>query len=596
MILGMSLGIIMLASLRLWLWPVTWFDQILYLKQGWVFAQTRAVYHFLNTTSFSENGFLHVMLWGVRPGMPVLYSLFMMGEKTLEQSEFWVNSILVYYFWILVGLIYYLGKVKGGIKAGLRAVFFSLTSFYLVRFTVFGFKEVVIMGGILIGLKMMDDFAFNKSGELLTLATILGLISFINPSGILISVFLIGLLIIEKRLDLAKMGLLISVFVAWAKEEILALSGWIMTYLRNNIYVETNRLGITNEKLVTEEYEQIIGEKSAYQIVSTSDSWFKGKLQGLTQIQFFGFVFILFLIIVGMRYRKMWRDKWERLLLLFTGIYGFVFFDPLGINPHRYSYVLSVSPKYTIMLVPIVSLLIAYNYKAIEDRIVKIGIRGWSMLMAALVIFYIWFKFNEGVFIKLVGMVVPLSRNSDYYLGLMNKVLSSAAVFAGLWLIVVVCTFVLRKRKIAEKKFREIKISVLMIYIGLFFIPCMLWFETNFGVINTIEYGLSDRWTKLTNLKVGADFYKAIDFLNHKDPRGKLLLINENSYPVSYFWVGADENIKNIEEFKLGGEDLLGELKKEGYKYVLANGDSGIITAHLDKRFESGNEVVYEIR
>lgn len=603
-LLLISIFITCFSLIRMVFWPPIWFDQLLYLKQGNAFYLSTQLTDFERTQTFTLGEFSHEFLAEIRPGLPLIYSSYLtLTRGSLEVSESGLQMILGYYFVLLtVGVWLFTLSLTRNKNATAFSTFLTLTSFYLVNFSIWGFKELLIVDLLLVALWTLikgNENRFNPA----FLGFLLGLMSFVNYSGTIIGFLVLVISAVAANGTLLnRFSTITRVFVWWwaiSLTEHLILLKWVFqSVLRKDdviIPVATQAPTLLQNASTT-----AVGELGAYQIISNIDLYLRGKLQGLVQVQYYGPILFLFILMIAFNIKGVLKQGWARYLLLFITIYGLVFFDPLSLNTHRFSYILAVSPKYTVIVIPLVAVLLASQYDWIRKILDKLGL--WILLPLIIICVglgtVLWLKPES--FINAISELVPLINPQSYYLVKLRQLgvlLMSGTLASSLILVPLLWR---QKNRLSRYIFLELVTLVILL-------PFVFSFNNNVGWANTIKYLFADRQTKLENVIADEDYYKAMGYLNSIQGASKLYLVGQNYYPVSYFWHGSDKDIFDVRDYylqtvnRLPSLDLSRWLLENRVNLIFSRGEivegSGITSERLgiEKMYQAGENIVYKV-
>lgn len=535
-------SIIFFVAIRLLLYPTVWGDLVAYTEQGYVYHQYHAYLDTPKQNSFFQNGLYHPILSSIRPAIPVLYSLSFGYDLQNEAQQFSFRFLYFYYFILVILLFFYFARILK-VKPLYRNFSLSLliSSFYLIRFMILGFKEIIIIYLALLSLILLFKLRATKSHQLLFAALLglcLGLNMYINYSGIIIGSFfflLYGIFLIrqkQKFSDKIKLLLLTVVFclVASGGEVVTASSSFI---LNRSLFpslggqpppkvMESNEL--SSYHLTSKGNPNTQTPKYFLLTPSQKSLLLKGKLQGFTQIQFYGLIFYLFLAVFLYLIitKKILFDLFDKLLLSFIAIYLFVFFDPFFLNPHAFSYILAISPKYTIILIPFLSLFVMRYLENTELIWKKLK---WFIVIFNLSLVTLLIPIVRNLFVnasyQLFSNMMPIYQDSSYYL----KTLSSLSLIFGISAAGFSFFYLLVTRK--TKKFPLPILADLWILLFAFIIPNLILLNNNFLIVSTFENIFSSRSQKLISTAAtedDKDFFSLLNFLNQSLDSHKIIL------------------------------------------------------------------------
>jgi len=105
--------------------PVSWSDQIKYIFKSYVVNQSSDLDPFYKAFKYEEKNFFYENDPMVRPGLPMIYSLFyLFDNSSINSIDSSVQKLGLYYLITLVGSIYFLGEKFWDKRTGLLSVFF----------------------------------------------------------------------------------------------------------------------------------------------------------------------------------------------------------------------------------------------------------------------------------------------------------------------------------------------------------------------------------------------------------------------------------------------------------------------------------------
>ncbi len=573
---------------RTLLWPPLWDDQILYINQAYAIAHSHSIIGFMQSSMFRDHNMTLSSNPNIRPGLPMIYSFFDLFTKCFKSIQLTASIVVFYYFLVLLGLIptiiakYF---TKNKLKTGLLALFFTLTSFYFIDHTICGFKEIIFCSAILLGIDFILEIKNSKEKllNLIMLSIVLGSMAFINYSGtIIFFIFLIILFIATSKIKLAKrlINLLILTIsgLIFSGFEFFTLFSWMFSKSITTPVVQSSAPAKTDvfSTLAVHGGNEFAG----YNITGIIDLYIKGKFQGFTQPQFFGLVFILFLIVLIFTFRKTIKNEFNKYLLIFLGLYSFIVFDPLSLNRHPYAYVLAISHKYTVLLIPFIAIIIASNFDWLEKISDWIKPRAVAIVLSILALLdFIYLRNHINLVLDLIKKVIPIYYADSYYLNLLtlgNNLMMMALVVVTL--VIFLLILIKGNTKLVELWQKE-KISLILLLTFFFLAPLVFFFNTNYGITDTISYSFSSTNQKLLHVK-GRNVFPLIGEVQNLNPSGNVLLIGEPkvffqlNFPIDKLVAGDEIDPK---EFNI---DLL---KTGQIEYIVAKADSKIGDISLDQ-------------
>jgi len=381
------------------------------------------------------------------------------------------HFVYFYYLVLLLLTVLYGGKLIGLKDRNLIwPAILTISSFYVLRFTILGGKEIILMSLAMLGLYSLDKLLQKKEIDwqyLVFLAMTLGIATFINFSGTVVAGIIGFLFIFCTRYPLRLRLLATSTLVVL----ILLFGGfeaWMGTtgFIFNSSPLSQGAVSVDAGRLRQ-------AELINYGLHESNIFW-RGKLQAFTQPQFFGFIFIIWLVItITSCIKRHKRSQLENTLFLYAVVYFLIIMDPFSLNPHPYAYVLSISPKYSLMLVPMIAVILSgrketvlYLEKIIPKNLIYLsgifllllhpGIRNYLLSDS----------------MKIISRMMPLTRDPEYYLSLINGLM----IGLGLASLVLVLTAKYWQRHYAK-----------LAAFGLLVIPTVFLLNSNFSFWKTMS-------------------------------------------------------------------------------------------------------------
>lgn len=414
--------VVTFVFVRMVVYPPAWGDVYEYTKQAYVYSQDRGLWRTNTGIPFMLDSTPYIINPAIRPAIPMFDSLFFLVAKPTPEVLIMTQFLYFYYFVLLLLTVSYGGKLLGLNRLQrIWPVVLSLSCFYLIRFTIYGAKEIILMVLSTLSLLALYQLGKSKNTEwkyLILMGMTMGLGSFINFSGTLIAL-IIGLLFVFWVRYALKMRLVAAIILAVITLMFGGLEPW--NGVANFVFIPTPlALGTTSVDAAKVRQTELAN----YQLSENEVLW-RGKLQAFTQPQFFGLVYSIWLIILVIAWRKghAFTDL-EKLLLLYIGIYFLIIMDPFNLNPHPYAYVLAISPKYSLMLLPMLALTMTGRLKTIlyiQTKIPKNFIYCFGMLIPLLLPDLRSFLGEQGT--KIIAVLMPLTNSHAYYLSLLNSLM-----------------------------------------------------------------------------------------------------------------------------------------------------------------------------
>jgi len=607
-ILSAIFFIFILVLIRALFWPINFADQISYLKQAYVFAQTRSLDLFLNWGFFHDsNIYSYQMNPAIRPGLPMIFTTTFLFDAPLQTAQIFCQTIIFYYFLLTSSVVFYVSwKIakQDKLKSALVALFLMLFTYHFVYLSIEGFKELLI-----IPITILVLFYISNQEKLLVklkpwiyIGIMTGLIAFVNYSGVLITLFVLLILILTKGLTYsnititAKILLLAIIFSGF---EFFAFSNLIAPSFFTYIFHKEQSISIDTNNIIG--YSPAAqSEFAGYGINSLGDLYLKGKSQGFFQIQYFGLIFILFAIVTIATYKKLMSNYFTKNILLFLAIYGFVFFDPLNINRSEFAYVLSISHKYWALLVPFVAIIIASQFDWINKITRKINP---NILITSLSSFFIldliFFKNNPDRLFRIISTFVPILNSPDYYIRSL-ELLNSILLIILASLIIFLAYFYMTKRKILFLLF-ENSYTIATLFLFIFFVfPFLFFYNSNFNLKNTFVYSFSGNSTKLEKIPGWEDMYLPLKSLDELPKDKRILFIDQ---PIGLINIHLNLSMSNVYQLStLPDNKDLDAIRKMDISYVYAknnsklNNQSILKINNLEIIKRVGDNLIFEVK
>jgi hypothetical protein len=236
-------------------------------------------------------------------------------------------------------------------------------------------------------------------------------------------------------------------------------------------------------------------------------------------------------------------------------------------NRNKYAYVLAASPKYTIMLVPLIVLMISANFKKLLEVCGKLRESVMVFLLCVLIVLGISLQFRTDWYLGIFESIAPIIRDKVYY----SSKLSELGLILVLVSIILTVTYIYIRW--ISRRVSLASVNLMVILVLFFATPFALTLNSNFGWMNIYQNFWRSRETKLTQTKVEGSFYKTMNEINGLSDNNNMLLIGQNFYPVSYYWKGDDNrlfDISSLDEVKKKNKDMDFKtwLVKEKINYV----------------------------
>jgi len=430
------------------------------------------------------------------------------------------------------------------------------------------------------------------------ISILLGLISFINLSGVFIAgiVSLMYLFSIKKsvfhkiRLSIIMIVLItffsgfeLPYFFRWSisggtkKMNIIAP----IQVFTQDIFSKFSVSRLSGKSLMTSTPAQYkANEFNSYQIHGLFDIYVRGKFQGFFQFEYFGIIFDLFAIVLFFRWRSIINNRLNRLLLIFLGLYYLIFIDIFGINPFQYSYVLTVSHKYTAMIVPLVAIITASQFDWIKRQLKKIKIK--YLIGTAILIFpvvTIFSPISSKIVMSLVSKIVPILNSPKYYLDL---VLASFRLFSylifGFLILYLILRFKYRERLLLV--WSKFNLNALIIVFFVIIVPGLFFFDTNLGLKQTTTLSFAPDEVKMANIKGWENIYLMVNQLNGLPPDSDILFLHISPQLIAIHLKFPSKQMHPLNNWpghQINQTDMIEAIKLNDINYILTSPEPSFI-------------------
>lgn len=520
------------------IYPSTWADSHPYLRQGYVYSQDRSLDRLETRTLFSDfNGNkitppseTYEMDTAIRPALPILYSFFFRKSIISETEYFSTRFIYFYYFLLSIfALYYYLRKHRFHALAG---VCIFLSCYYSLAFgPLLGAKEIILL--------FLSFFSIMLTNEIkkatdparykyaIAVGLLIGLAMYINLSGIIIGGIIFLLLL--KEFGISKRAIPLIFFAAlsitvFSGFEIDSIPKFILN--RNSLAIKNTSTTFSSGELNNYKIGTLQNKKAT--LNAQPDSSLKlsvmlmGKLQGITQIQFYGFIFIIFLITLFRTLKDRSLNDTSKNVMLYMILFFFIVMDPFFLNPHKDAYILSISPKYTVLLTIFAAFFIATHF----DSLTKIQEKSTNKIILLLFSYFMFFssilcliplarKMFVDIIFFLLSKIIPLYNDTDYYLSVLNNFTMFLAIaYIGIFLIF----YALKK----FNKIREISLTSMLsasIIVFLFIFPNLFTLSLNYNIRYALTHLFhpndAGKIAATTNIPTDKQLFTIIDYINN---------------------------------------------------------------------------------
>ena len=506
-------GITVFVFIKSVIYPPVWGDVYEYIEQAYVYSQDKGLWRFNTAVPFTTDSTYYAMNNAIRPGIPMLYSLFFLGADPTPHVLSLTQFVYFYYFVLLLFTVTYGIKLLGASgKHQLGSLILLMSSFYILRFAIYGAKEIILMELALLSLYALYKLGKAKKIEwkyLVMMSMTMGLSSFVNLSGTIIA-GIIGLIFIFWVKYPIKIRLWTATCLAVLTLLFGGLEPWngAASFILNPLLLSQNTKveGATNLQEAELSNYQLSGGDTVffgYHLdITKLNVLLKGKLQAFTQPQYFGFVFYIWAFVMLLAWRK--REKTselEKLLLTYVSVYFFIIMDPFSLNPHKYAYVLAISPKYSLMLVPMVVIMITGKWKLIVDLINKLPKQIVYYFGGLAILLIPWVRHNLANYSwQQLSQMIAYTRDNNYYLDLLSELMMGTSV-AGLLIAIF-------------GKYWQKHLSRLVVIVTLI-LPTIFLLNSNFGILTTLCYTFSPLQDKLVNGTIDEHNKEAFTLVNY---------------------------------------------------------------------------------
>ncbi len=578
-----SLSIFLLTIIRTAFWPINWGDQIIYLKQAYGYNLSKQGTASQIELQINNSFFDYNMSTAIQPLLPIIYSLFYLFNNDFYGSQFFAQSIISYFFLGVIMLLLFRHNEKNR-SDNIISVFLILTCYYFINFTIYGFKELLIIGIIIISLQLIQAVNFKdskKTSILILLGICLASLSLLNYSGTVIAGILIIITFLFYKSSIVKKVLIsflifiimctVSLgeparFYRWSFEginsktqNITGIFTAVITKYKEN---KNNTVIIENAQKEHEIVNFNIGE-------SRFSYFTRSKFQGIFQIQFFGFIFHVFILVLILRFKHLIKNDLSRIFLLFILMFTAIVIDPFSLNPNKYSFVLDISPKYTLILVPLVAFILSEHISFIKSILQKIGITTTlSLLTSASIISLFVSKYLYIDIFHLLKFLIPTFQEPYYYYKLIKNITLWLSIFGFFVSFIIFIVYVFRQKKLIYC-WKKHSVSFNLYFTTLFFIIFLIPFQSNYGISNIFTHTLANKETKLLHNNGGKNFFETIVYTKNMiipklNTNETLVFIDTDSVYSSFFLEVSPKLVGNVDKNK----NISKQLEDYSAKYI----------------------------
>lgn len=439
-------------------YPVIEGDNAFYINQSKGFYLNKNLnwkYHVIQLSE--KEDYLYNL--SISPGVPSFLALTFSFSKDLN-NYFAYNFLLAYYhILLLLFLLFLIKEIAQKLEKPVwPAIFLGLYMFtfswFLTRMFILGAKESIIYFLAAVSIYIAFELiCLNKKDRFFEslLGAFMGLNIFINLHGVIINLILFLILLIFSRLKLfERLKQIIFVFL-------VQLVFGIFDFITNtrNIFIPiikkvSEKIGVDSsalffhknikslfgpeaKKIISQPISNVDIHKELYGFKNYKDVYIRGKLQLLSNVGVFGFYFWLFLGICFSKIREIISSKLGKIILIFISFYIFIVLDPLSINQHPLTIVLSGSTKYAGMVFLLsISILSVYAYSIFDwfwKYIKKNRTITVLLLSIFVIIILIFYRNFEVLGLKLLGSVIVFYKDVSFYRSKIDLFLVAALFF-----------------------------------------------------------------------------------------------------------------------------------------------------------------------
>jgi len=525
-----------LCSLRIFFWPINWDDQIFYIEQSYAIGQSRSLKKFLDWGEFNNGIIKYSYNPSIRPGLPLVYSSVSMFSGNLNTTILY-SQIMTFYFLVIslniFSLIIKHINKNGFFESSLVSFLLLFSSYQFINLAIMGFKELPILCIVLLVFDFVTSIRFTtKYKSFLYLGILFGIASYINLSGSVISCIILFILFFSTRINFKRKIKLFLISLA----TLTIISGlefpyffsWIITggvKTTNILKPIINIFSNTSKQSLAKWQTYQNSEFKSYMIKSNLDKWTKGKLQGFFQFQFYGFIFWFFLLILLKRYHQIIKSDISRLILIFIALYYLIIKDVFNINRNQITYITTASHKYTVLIIPFISLIVGSQWKWIKNKLRFINLNIFAISMIILLIISYFYTSNHYIEIfQLISKIIPIHNSPEYYIDKIAMINNVIVITTFTFVVFTLSAIVIFKQK-AKLYWNNHNLGSIIIIIIILF-PSLIFFETNLGLTDTVKYSMSSKEIKLSKIKGWEDLYTMVNYLNNLPKESKLLFVN----------------------------------------------------------------------
>ena len=526
-----------LSFIRAIFWPIYWDDQILYVKQAYSIAKSKDIKIYNKSQVYTDENVNYTINQSIRPGLIFLYAYCYLVYPSYDALPVSSQIVIIYFFTLLLLATAYIAAIfnknKPDIKKGVFSLLLLTTCFYFVNFTIYGFKEVIIclllLFSIELTLKIINENNYKYAA---VLGILTGFMSYLNYSGTVIVAIVLFCLFIFSKFNIKKRILIL--FCVSIITFLFSGGEVLVFYQKFSGSVSSFFISSPKDQSIVLGNPKAANELKTYKIDDVVDLYVKGKFQGFSQYQNFGFIFAFFIITLIARFKYFVRGKKSKIFLIFIAIYSLIFLDIFSLNRDKLSYVLIVSPKYTLMLVPLISILISSHLNWYE-KITRKLVPGHFLTIFIFLLppfFFLW-KNPEYAF-NIIRYGIPMYRSSEYYIGVITSLLKI------LFILSFISAFIIgmgltKNSKLFNRFWKKHSISLVSLIILIFVFPFSFVFNTNYSVNDIIFKSFYSKNEKLLLIKGAEQINKLVTQINSYPKNEKILMLSGYSNNTLYY-------------------------------------------------------------
>lgn len=609
-------SILLLCSLRIFLWPISWDDQIYYIEQAYAIGHSKSLAIFWDWGNFDDGKYVFDLNPAIRPGLPMVYAPITLLSQTLDSVRQYSQIVTFYLLVITIGtvcLVSWHSKTDNFRERVLFTLLLIFCSYQFIDHSVQGFKELAILNFALLVLDRISSPGYLATKlDFIYFGVLLGFMSFIGLVGTLMAIILIPLIWFSTHpWDFKKivMYLVLGITMTFfSGVENIYFINWTLSGGRNEnstvklVSEYTSRifvyLGLNGDK--TKLQKELIRAKGyeeqelrSYQINSSFDKFTKGKLQGFFQPQFYGLAFLLFFATLISQYWYILKNRITRTILAFIFLYYIFVIDLFSINPSIYAYVTTVSHKYTVVISVFAAIITGYCWEWLKEMGGKLSLQLVTVACVIILSGCSWMNNNYNLVLEAISLVVPIHNNSAYYIDKLT-IANTVTTFLTFFALLVIGISKIVWGKYLFVYWRNHKLGFGAVTLVILYLPLLFFFDTNKGLVETITHSFSSKEQKLADIKGWEAMYYMVNYLNRLPPETRLLMTNIN-YPLMAIHLDVPSNhiIKLYSPFS---DNVDGNfLKINNIDYLLVNSKANKPDVKTKHEYTSGNYLLLSV-